>query len=159
VSGVRPIVALDVRDEQALPLPAGVPVLDQYVLTFSPEVLFIRTGQATEFRNSDGVLHNIRVRVAGTNVPAFNIALPAGGTYRHVFERAGLYDVLCDIHTGMSATIVASSTPYATIADATGSFVFNDVPPGKYTVTVYGVAGRVERDIDVVDGRTEVKIE
>ena len=74
VAGALPIVTLDVRDEQTLPMPAGVPILDQYLLTFFPEVLFIRTGQSAEFRNSDGVLHNVRVRVSGTNVPAFNIA-------------------------------------------------------------------------------------
>ena len=141
-------------------MPGGQPVLDQYLLTFFPEVLFIRTGQPTEFRNSDGVLHNVRVRVAGTNVPAFNIALPIGATYRHVFEHKGLYDVLCDIHSGMSATIVAASTPYATIADPQGGFVFNDVPPGKYMVTAYLPAQkRLEREIDVGDGRTEVTIE
>lgn len=160
IAGLLPIVALDVRDERTLPPPAGVPVLDQYLLTFSPEVLFIRAGQPVEVRNSDGVLHNVRVRVSGTNVPAFNIALPTGGTYRHVFEQAGLYDVLCDIHAGMSATIVASSTPYATIVDAKGGFVFNDVPPGKYMVTVYlSSHRRLERGIDVGDGRTEVNIE
>jgi len=160
IAGVRPIVALDARGEQTLPPPSGVPILDQYLLTFVPEVVFVRTGQPAEFRNSDGVLHNIRVRVSGTNVPAFNIALPTGGIYRHVFDRTGLYDVLCDIHTGMSATIIASSTPYVMIADAHGTFVFNDVPPGKYTVTAYlTTQRRLERDIDVGDGLTEVTIE
>jgi hypothetical protein len=160
VGGVRPIVTLDVRDGEAPSMPGGLPVLDQYSLTFFPEILFIRTGQPTEFRNNDGVLHNVRVRVAGTNVPAFNIALPIGATYRHVFDQKGLYDVLCDIHSGMSATIVAASTPYATIADPKGGFVFNDVPPGKYMVTAYLPAQkRLERDIDVGDGRTEVTIE
>ncbi|PYR52437.1 MAG: hypothetical protein DMF89_03025 [Acidobacteria bacterium] len=160
IGGVRPIVALDARGEQILPTPSGVPILDQYLLTFVPEVLFVRTGQSAEFRNSDGVLHNIRVRVTGSNVPAFNIALPTGGIYRHMFDRTGIYDVLCDIHTGMSAAIIASSTPYAMIADAKGNFVFNDVPPGKYTLTAYLSAGRrLDRDVDVGEGRTEVTIE
>jgi len=46
------------------------------------------------------------------------------------------------------------------IADAKGNFVFNDVPPGKYTLTAYLSAGRrLDRDVDVGEGRTEVTIE
>ena len=64
-------------------------------------------------------------------------AVPPGATYQHTFARDGFYHVGCDIHSAMSATIIATTTPYATLADASGAFVLDDVPSGAYTITVY----------------------
>src|SRR4051794_27845319 len=53
--------------------PAGYkPVMDQVSLTFTPEMLFVRTGQPVEFRNSDDTLHNVHVGNEDTREPAFN---------------------------------------------------------------------------------------
>ena len=128
-------------------------------MTFIPGLLFVRTGQPVEFRNSDETLHNINVKDDQTKEQAFNVAIPTGITYDHTFKRDGLYNVGCDIHAGMSAVIISSSTPFTTIADAKGNFVFEDVAPGPYTVTVYTGKQRLERSIQVAGARTEVSIE
>ena len=130
--------------------------MDQVALTFIPGVLVVRTGQPTEFRNSDDVLHNVRVNEDATRQGTFNVAIPTGEEYLHTFDRDGFYDVGCDIHPGMSATIFASASPYATVTDAEGNFEFQDVPPGPYTAVVYAGAEKIERRIDVVAGRTEI---
>ena len=130
--------------------------MDQVTLTFTPPVLFVRTGQPTEFRNSDDVLHNVRVREEATREGLFNVAIITGGTYTHTFARDGFYDVGCDIHPGMSAMIISSSTPYALMADAEGYFLFEDVQPGAYMVTIYSGTEKIERPIEVSGPRTEV---
>src|SRR5262245_35062544 len=118
VNGQPSIVVLVPEPAREYPMPADKPAMDQITLTFTPPVLFVRTGHPTEFRNSDDVLHNVRVRDESTREGIFNVAIPTGGTYQHTFPRDGFYDVGCDIHPGMAAQIIATSTPYVTMADA-----------------------------------------
>jgi hypothetical protein len=104
------------------------------------------------------VLHNVRVREQATREGTFNVAIPTGQVYVHTFPRDGFYDVGCDIHPGMSAQILATSTPYAITADTDGHFVFENVEPAAYTMVVYVGADRTERTVDVVGARTVVNV-
>jgi hypothetical protein len=104
------------------------------------------------------VLHNVRVREEATREGTFNVAIPTGEAYAHTFSREGFYDVGCDIHPGMTAVVVATSTPFAVIADPAGNFTISDVPAGSYTVTVYAGSDKLQRDVDVTAGRTEVNV-
>jgi plastocyanin len=142
-------------DKQFAP-PAETPFMDQVTLTFTPAVLFVRTGVPSEFRNSDDVLHNVRVREEATKEGVFNVAIPTGGSYQHTFARDGFYDVGCDIHPGMSAQVISTSTPYATMADAEGNYAFEGVEPGAYALTIFSGTEKIERSVDVSGGRTEL---
>jgi plastocyanin len=135
------------------PLP---PVMDQVALTFIPGVLVARAGHPVEFRNSDDVLHNVRVNEVTTKAGTFNVAIPMGEDYRFTFEREGFYDVGCDIHPAMSATVYVSPSPYATLTDASGQFELRDVPPGKYNAIVYAGGQRLERAVEVTGARLEL---
>lgn len=132
--------------------------MDQYAQTFSPGLLFVRTGQPVDFLNNDDVLHNVRVRDNATREAAFNVAIPVGEKYVHSFERDGLYEVGCDIHPGMAAAVVSTSTPYAVVADANGRVVFEDVLPGAYVVTVTVGGRRIQRDLEVAGAETDLTI-
>lgn len=123
--------------------------MDQVGQTFGPPVLFVRTGQPVEFRNSDDTLHNVHVNNEDTREPAFNVAIPTGNSYNYTFTRDGFYHVGCDIHPAMSAEIVSTSSPYALQADTDGSYAFEDVAPGTYTLTVYAGGKKTERDVTV----------
>jgi plastocyanin len=158
-NGVPSIVILEPTGEASFPPQPAPPAMDQVSLTFIPATLIVRTGQPTEFRNSDDVLHNVRVRNEATKEPAFNVAIPTGGTYQHTFQQAGFYDVGCDIHPGMAAIVVASTSPYAVMADNEGRFTIADVQPGAYLAKVYSGAKTIERAIDVTGGRTELSVE
>jgi plastocyanin len=156
--GAPSIVILRPTTAKELPGQPSKPVMDQVSLTFSPAVMFVRTGQPTEFRNSDDVLHNVRVREEATKEGTFNVALPTGGAYQHIFARDGFYDVGCDIHPGMAAVVVAASTPYAVLADAEGNYSIADVPPGGYAVTVYAGTQMIERQVEVTAGAFQLDI-
>jgi plastocyanin len=157
-SGIPSIVILEPVGEMTFPEQAGPPVMDQISMTFIPATLIVRTGEPAEFRNSDDVLHNVRVREEATKEPAFNVAIPTGGVYTHTFERPGFYDVGCDIHPGMAAVVVAAESPYAVIADAEGNFVIPNVLPGSYKAVIYAGADKIERPLDVRMGRTELAV-
>jgi plastocyanin len=153
------VVVLEPRTARAFPAQAEKPVMDQVGLTFGPELLFVRTGQPVEFRNSDDTLHNVNVKHEETREQAFNVAIPTGGSYEHTFARDGFYRVGCDIHPAMAASIFSAATPFATLADADGSFRFTDVPSGPWKVTVYAGGRRLQRDVDVTGAVTEVTVE
>jgi plastocyanin len=154
--GTPAVVILEPRDASQVPAPSHLPVMDQVARSFIPPILFVRTGHAAEFRNSDDELHNINVKDGLTHQQAFNVAVPTGGQYLYTFKGTGVYDVSCDIHAGMSAQIVATSTPYATLADREGRFTFPDVVRGTYALTVYAGVQTIERTIEVAGPRTEV---
>ena len=158
-NGMSALVILEPQTPLELPSQTVKPVMDQISLTFVPGLLFVRTGQPVEFRNSDETLHNINVKDDATKEQAFNVAIPTGAIYNHTFKHDGLYNVACDIHSGMAAVIISSSTPFTTIADPQGNFVFENVAPGLYTVTVYAGRQRLERSIDIAGAGTELSIE
>jgi plastocyanin len=131
---------------------AAVPVMDQVQQTFIPSILLVRTGQPVQFLNRDDVLHNVRVKNSESRESAFNVGIPTGERYTHVFTHDGFYDVGCDIHPGMSAQIVASSSPYAAVADPSGTFSIAGVPNGPYKAIAYAGADTIEKDVDVAAG-------
>jgi plastocyanin len=134
------------------------PVMDQVQQTFTPPVLLVRTGQPVEFHNSDEVLHNVRVRDDATKTGAFNVAIPTGGKYVYTFKDDGYYDVGCDIHPAMAAQVIATTSPFTTLADAQGHFVIDGVPTGSYKVTVYAGADRLERTLVIGKGQAPLDL-
>jgi plastocyanin len=149
VNGQAPIVVLQPKAATEFPPPAERPYMDQVSQTFVPAMLFTRTGVPTEFRNSDDVLHNVRVRESETREGMFNVAIPTGQVWNFTFPRDGFYDVGCDIHPGMFAQIVSTSSPYATIADTEGNFSIDGVPPGAYKAVVYAGGKKIQKDVQV----------
>jgi plastocyanin len=156
VDGVSPIVVLEPRDEREFPPQAETPVMDQANRIFSPALLFARTSEPVDFRNSDDELHNVNVKDDSSKEQMFNVAIPIGGTFEYTFKRPGLYNVHCDIHTMMAAIIVASSTPYATVADPSGHFSFDGVTPGPYTAIAYSGAATLKKPVDVGSANIDV---
>ena len=153
------VVVLEPKGERSFPPQAEKPVMDQVGLTFGPDLLIVRTGEPVEFRNNDDTLHNVNVKHEETREQAFNVAIPTGGVYEHTFKRDGFYRVGCDIHPAMAASIFSTGTPFATVAGGDGGFLFSDVPPGAWTLTVYTGGKQLRRDVEVKGGVTDVTVE
>jgi plastocyanin len=153
------LVVLEPKSAKTFPAQTETPVMDQVGLAFGPELLLVRTGQPVEFRNSDDTLHNVHVSHEETHTPAFNVAIPTGNAFTYTFERDGFYRVGCDIHPAMAASIFSASTPFTALAESDGRFTFTSVPAGAWTVTVYTGGRRLQKDVDVNGGTTEVTLE
>ena len=145
------IVVLEPTPPREFPAP-DTPVMDQVSLTFTPDMLFVRTGHAVDFRNSDDTLHNVHVGNSETKEPSFNVAIPTGAAYQYTFTKDGFYHASCDIHPAMSAEIISVSTPFAAVAGGDGRFAFADVPPGTYVVRAIVSGVNTERAVEVAAG-------
>ena len=132
--------------------------MDQLGMEFLPPVLLAGVGQPVRFRNSEDVMHNVRVYNIETKDTALNISTPLGGSYEHRFDMAGTYRVACDIHPAMGASVVITGAPYATVAGRDGRFALDDVVPGAYTAIVQAGASRTEHAVDVQPAPTSLDL-
>lgn len=158
VGGFPSIVILESQSAAAAAPAPAAPYMDQIQQNFIPAVLMVQTGQPVEFRNSDDVLHNVRVSEDATHSPAFNVAIPTGEAYTFTFPRDGFYDVGCDIHPGMAAQVVASRSPYTAVADTAGAYSIAGVPGGSYKAVVYTGTQKIERELLVAGGQTRFDV-
>jgi len=137
---------------------AAPPSMDQMQQTFVPSILLVRTGQPVDFFNHDDVLHNVRVKDDETKESAFNVAIPTGERFSHTFARDGFYDVGCDIHPGMSAQILSTTSPWTVVADPSGTFTITNVPDGPYKATVYAGAQKLEKEVSIGAGASTLDL-
>jgi plastocyanin len=160
VTGVAPKNAIVTLLPAAapLPMPDGPAVLDQYSKQFVPTVLIARVGQPVEFRNSEDMPHNVSVtrRESGTEV--FNVGTEPHQKHVHTFDRVGQFDVRCDIHEGMEATVIIARGPQTLIAEDDGRFSFPNVALGSYKLSLTFNGQTIEQPIEVTGARTEVKL-
>ena len=109
----------------------------------------MRVGQSVEFRNSEDSPHNVNVNRMPTGTALFNTSTAPYEKFVYTFEQPGQYSVTCDIHPGMLATLVATTTPYVAVADDLGAFAIQRSGPGAYKL-VWMARGRSgERIVDV----------
>ena len=158
--GLPSVIMLMPQDSIADPVPTDVAIMDQFGIAFLPTLLLVRAGQPLEFRNSEEVPHNVHVVETATGSTLLNVATTMGEPYQHTFDRTGGYAVSCDLHPGMSAFVLVVSAPYATVAGDDGAFLLSDVPAGAYTLTVWSAdpERRIERPVQITDGRTELTL-
>ena len=143
---------------EPVPMPAGPAVMDQYSKSFVPNVLYVRVGQPVEFRNSEDMPHNVTVITRGSGTEVFNVGTEPHQKYVHTFDRVSQYDVTCDIHPGMQATLIATQSPLATIASDDGRFSLSNVKVGTYRLSVTFEGRTVEQPLEVLQARTEVRV-
>jgi hypothetical protein len=117
-----------------LPEP-GRAVMDQKDQTFVPHVLAVTVGTTVDFPNSDLTFHNV---FSLSKTKAFDLGRYSRGRSKSVrFDRPGVVQVFCDIHSHMSAYILVFAHRYFAITDHEGSFAITGVPPGSYTLAVW----------------------
>jgi plastocyanin len=138
------------------PMPEGSAVLDQFSKAFVPETLFVRVGQPVIFKNSEDQLHNVTVVRTRTGAGVFNISQNQGDVHTHTFEEAGEYDVTCDVHPGMRAIVVATTTPHTVYADGSGAFALPNIEPGQYKLRVAAEGRVTERLVEIAAGRVDL---
>lgn len=142
----------------APPMPAEPALMDQISKQFIPDVLIARVGQPVAFHNGDDMPHNVSVIRRGSGTEVFNTSTERGQAYMHTFDRVGQFDVRCDIHEGMEATIIVALGPVTTIAAKDGRYSFPNVAFGAYKLSVTFAGQTIERTLEAIGSRTEVNL-
>ncbi len=106
---------------------------------FLPRTSVAVVGNVLEIVNSDPILHNTHVRVDNRSGPTImNVVQPAGvDVIIKPLQIAGFFDIRCDAHTFMQASIHVFEHPYYALTDKTGRFEMAQVPPGTYRLRMW----------------------
>jgi plastocyanin len=123
------------------PLPAGAvlaaapAVVTQKGAIFSPRILPIMVGTTVEWPNDDDIFHNV---FSISEAKEFDLGLFKKPEKRQVtFNRVGRVDILCSIHTQMSAVVLVLENPFFAKSDEEGRYSITGLPPGDYTVRAW----------------------
>ena len=144
--------------------PEGEVVFDQKGCVFQPHCLTVRTGQTVRLLNSDGVPHNVHTKPVRNS--ALNSTLqPNDATGIDLkYERIEQVpvQVVCDIHTWMTAYQLPMDHPFVAITDADGKFEIADLPAGRHKFRIWHEkAGLLDKEyeIDVKGGDEPTEVE
>jgi plastocyanin len=128
--------------------------MDQKQCVFVPRVVVVPVGGTVEFLNSDRLLHN--VKSGGKENPPFNRAQPHARSIAIAFRNPELLRVDCDLHSWMRGWVVVAEHPYYAVTSEEGEFIFEKVPPGKYTLQIWQeVLGVVTQEVTVAGEGTQ----
>jgi len=124
--------------------------MNQENQTFVPHVLAIAVGTTVDFPNADLVFHNV---FSLSRTKSFDLGRYARGSSKAVrFDRPGVVQVFCDIHSHMSAYILVFAHRYFAVTDEAGRYAIPRVPPGVYALAVWHEGSvRQTRQITVPD--------
>ncbi len=159
--GIQNVVVSLEGITQGKPFPTNPVELDQRGCWFIPHVVLVRASHPFTLVNSDGVLHNFRTPGTATN-PALNKAQPKFKRRLDIkIDNPDIVPVNCDVHEWMRAVVVVMAHPYYALTDPAGAFRLTEVPPGRYTLTVWHeVLGKHSRDVVVpAGGEAKVSVE
>lgn len=110
-------------------------VIRQHGERFLPHVLPVVQGTTVAFPNDDRLYHNV---FSLSSAKTFDLGrFPRGHSRAVTFDRAGVVQVFCHIHSDMSAVVLVLDNPFHAVPDARGRYVIPDLPPGEYTLVAF----------------------
>jgi len=74
-------------------------------MTFSPSTITVKLGTTVSWKNTDGYAHTV-TSDDGTNFNSGNLG--AGASFSYATKAVGTFDYHCNIHSGMTGTLVVT---------------------------------------------------
>lgn len=132
--------------------------LDQRECVFEPHVLLLPLGGTLAIRNSDPMLHNVRI-FQGRTMLMHEWQQPHGPDLTWRFETPGRYVVRCGVHAWMYAWVVVADHRDHAVTDHAGGFTLPDIPEGSYTLHVWHEAlGEQSQPVTVTPGPSVITV-
>jgi plastocyanin len=106
---------------------------------FTPRLTVLAPGSSVTFPNHDPFNHNV---FSLSPEGPFDLGLYGRGEAKSVtFVRTGVIRVYCNVHAQMRGLVVVVASGLVTQPAADGSFRFESVPPGDYTLHAWHERG------------------
>lgn len=132
-------VFIQVRNapEGSYDVPSQPAVIDQKGCLYEPHVLGVMAGQTLQFRNSDGILHNVHGKPQTNR--EFNLGMPGAITETDTVldQPEPVFPVKCDVHPWMRSYVAVMSHPYFAVTAADGLYRIGGLPAGTYEVEAW----------------------
>jgi plastocyanin len=109
--------------------------VDQHHMLFNPRVSTVPAGSTVVFTNNDKLYHNV-FSISDTKKFSLDTYNP-GSSRKVTFEKPGVVNLLCNVHSEMSGWIIVTENQYAAVSDQEGRFTITGVPAGTYEVGVW----------------------
>ena len=133
-------------------------LLDQRECTFLPHVVTVKAGGELAIRNSDPVLHNLRIFAEGKPAMLMHrwqkVDAPE---VRWPFAEPGRYVVRCGVHPWMYAWAVVLPAGRSAVTGPDGRFSLAGVPDGRHELRVWHeTLGEQRVAVEVKGGAVEL---
>lgn len=110
-------------------------VMDQRHHMFMPRVMVINVGTRVDFPNNEDIFHNIFSYYKGKR---FDLGLYPPKTTKSVFfDKVGVHELFCNIHSNMHAYIIVVDTPHHAVTSKKGKFAIEGLPSGEITLRIW----------------------
>jgi hypothetical protein len=125
--------------------------------TLSPTTIVVQHGTTLRIRNEDDFSHELYVE----GLKGFDaVATSAGSTRTIQMEQTGVFTIRDRLAPYVRGTLhVVAKLTFAVQPNADGSFVFKDVPPGKYTLKLFRGAEETTADEIEITNNKDVVLE
>lgn len=132
--------------------------LDQRECAFVPHVLVVPLGGRLAIRNSDPVVHNLRIfRDAARFLEQWQ--QPRAKEVIWQAKEPGRYLMRCGVHTWMYAWVVVAAHRDIGVTDAEGQVIMTHVPEGTYTMRIWHeTLGEVRREVTMGAQPTRITV-
>jgi plastocyanin len=129
------VVYVERVSRDAPTVPRARAVLRQHDERFAPHIVPVVRGTTVDFPNDDPLFHNV---FSLSRAKEFDLGRYPRGTSRSVtFERPGVVQVFCHIHSDMSAIVLVLDNGYFAVPDGDGRYSIPNLPPGEYTLVAW----------------------
>ena len=128
------VISLTPLSGKLKPAP-GTYRMQQNYREFKPHVLPIVRGSKVQFLNSDPFLHHI---YSVSDAASFDLPKHGQGMTREVsFNRAGVVEIFCGIHSRMNAYIVVLDNNFFAMPTSNHRYQLSGVPSGNYQLRAW----------------------
>lgn len=118
--------------------------------TYTPVAQTILKGDSLQFNNHDDIKHNV-FSSSGDNT--FDLGTFEGGGVRTVaLQHTGIVKVYCNIHPEMATFVMVADNPLHAISNNKGEFVIENIPTGKYALSLWHIRGESNTEVVIEAG-------
>ena len=141
-------------EDRSFPTPEDKVVIDQVGCRYMPHVSGVQKGQTLSFKNSDGLLHNVKA-VPSVN-RGFNISQPMNMETDREFRMVEvMIPIECNVHGWMKSYVGVLDHPYFAVSNTMGEFKIDMLPPGDYVIEAWHERyGTSTANVTIVTGET-----